>query len=358
MSSIEITSEALEALKSFKLPKEIGFGKVMAPVMVESNFKEGQWSKPKLLPYGNISMAPTAKVLHYAQEIFEGLKAYKIGGKGPFLFRPDKNASRFELSAKRMAIPPVPIDYFVDGTKTITAYCADFIPTRTGESLYIRPFIFATEESLGIKPSLEYKFLIVASPSGAYFTSESVQVYIERDAARACPGGTGNAKTGGNYAGSLLSAKSALDNGFMQTLWLDAIEKKYIEEMSGMNFMCVIDGVLVTPKLTDTILDGITRSSILDYANYLGIKTDIRKLSIDEVVKAIQSGKCTEAFACGTAAIITPISHLGEKNGTRYVLKESFGAISKKLREGFLDIQEGRGADPLNWRIQIEPATL
>ena len=358
MSSIEVTKEALEAVKAFTLPEDIGFGKVMAPVMIESNYDDGNWSKPTMKPYGNISFAPTAKVFHYAQEIFEGLKAYNYGDKGPFLFRPDKNAERFVHSAQRMAIPPVPVEMFIDGVKLLTSYCAKFVPKRTGESLYIRPFVFATEESLGIKPSLKYKFLIIASPSGAYFSSDAVPVYIEREAVRACPGGTGTAKTGGNYAASLLSSTMALERGYMQTLWLDAIEKKYIEEMSGMNFMCVIDGVLTTPELTETILDGITRSSILEFARYLGIKTEERKLTIDEITDAIKSGKCSEAFACGTAAIITPISQLGEKDGTHYELKEGYGPIATKLRKGLLDLQEGRGDDPFGWRIPIEPAPL
>ena len=189
---ITISNQARDALNNFTLPEELGFGRVLAPVMAVADFKNGEWSDLEIIPYGPISMQPTSKVLHYGQEIFEGLKAYRIGGKGPFLFRPDQNAKRFNFSARRMAMPDVPEDIFVEGIKEFTKLCTNIIPRRSGESLYLRPFMFSTEEALGIKPSESFKFMIVASPSGSYFSGGTISVLIERGAVRACPGGTGN----------------------------------------------------------------------------------------------------------------------------------------------------------------------
>jgi branched-chain amino acid aminotransferase len=359
MGHLQVQPEALQALKDFTLPEEIGFGSTLAPVMITCEYKDGKWGELVMKPYGPLQLDPTAKVLHYAQEIFEGLKAYKVQDKGPFLFRPDQNAERFNVSAQRMAMPDVPVEYFLDAVRGMTSYCSHFIPRRKGESLYIRPFVFATETNLGIKPSDEFLFITIASPSGAYFSDGTVPVLIEREAVRACPGGVGQAKTGGNYAASLLSAKKGRAMGFKQTLWLDAVHKKDVEEMSGMNFCCVIDNILITPKLTDTILDGITRKSLLALAKHLDIETREETIEIEDLLSKIKSGQCSEAFACGTAAIITPIHALGEADGTMYPLKEeSGGPIAIKLRDAMLDIQEGRMKDPFDWVVAVEPAIL
>ena len=348
-----------EAIKNFHLPEPLGFGQVMAPVMASATYENGKWGALELLPYGPISMYPTAKVLHYAQEIFEGMKAYRVGGAGPFIFRADENHLRFNRSAERMAMPHVPKDLFLQAVFDVTAYSADFVPRRSGESLYIRPFMFASEESLGIKPAEKFKFMVVASPSGSYFTENvGLSVYIERENARAFPGGTGFAKTGGNYAAGLLAAIKTKNLGFVQTLWLDAMNKRYIEEMSGMNVFVVINNELHTSLLGDTVLDGITRKSLIKLASDLGYKVFERNIEIDELITAIKNGSCTEAFACGTAAIITPINYFGEADGERYPLHHPEGQISKILREKLLAIQEGRAADTYKWISTIEPKTL
>lgn len=356
--SISIEEAAIEELKKFSLPSDLTFGKVLAPVMIEADFDNNEWSEFKLVPYRNLEIDPTCKVLHYGQEIFEGMKAYHTKGAGPFLFRPDQNAERFNLSAARMAMPDVPKNLFIEGVEAMTAYCANFIPKRSGDSFYIRPFMYASENNLGIKPSEKFKFLIVASPSAAYFTSGSVRVLVEQEAVRACPGGVGAAKTGGNYAASLLSMIEAKKKGYHQVLWLDALKKENIEEMSGMNFFAVYEDGIHTPSLTATILDGITRKSIIQLADHLKIKVIEREMKISELLEDIKSGKCTECFACGTAVIITPIDTLGTADNQHYPLTHSFGPTTKKIREALLNLQEGTGEDPFGWRIQLEPAVI
>lgn len=355
MTQIVIDPAIHQAIKNFTLPENLGFGQVMAPVMASCTYENGKWGAISLLPYGPISMYPNAKVLHYAQEIFEGMKAYRISGKGPYIFRPEENHLRFNRSAERMAMPHIPQDIFMKATLEVTAYSANFVPRRSGESLYLRPFMFATEEALGIKPSEKFRFMVIASPSASYFSPGGLSVLIERHGARAFPGGTGFAKAGGNYAASLLSAIKTKQLGFVQTLWLDGRDKKYIEEMSGMNFFAIINGELHTPEINDTILEGITRKSIIILARDSGIKVIERKMDIDELIVDIKEGRCTEAFACGTAAIIAPIDYLAEDSGERYPLKDHEGKIALKLREDLLSIQEGRNPDRYNWVMTVEP---
>lgn len=355
---MEISQAAIEAIQNYKMPAEFGFGKVISPVMVCCDYKNGTWGPLQLLPYAPLTLKPVAKVFHYGQEIFEGLKAYAVDGKGPLLFRPEQNARRFNLSAARMAMPLIPEEMFLAAVESITSYSHKFIPTQTGESLYIRPFMIATEESLGIKPSEEFKFLVVASPSGSYFNAGTLKVLIEREATRAAPGGTGAAKTGGNYAASLISAQKVQKLGYSQTLWLDAREHRKIEEMSGMNFFAVINGVLTTPALTDSILEGITRKSILQLAVAEGYKISEESMDIGKLTEQILSGECTEAFACGTAAIITPIASLHEADGTSYSFKDSSGKLGTVLKGRLLDIQEGRSPGPDGWMRTIHPAEI
>lgn len=358
MTNIKIDPAVGPALKNFSLPENLGFGTVMTPIMASCTYENGKWGELELLPYGPITMYPTAKVLHYAQEIFEGMKAYRVGGQGPFIFRPDQNHLRFNRSAERMAMPHVPADIFMKACFEVIAYSADFVPRRSGESLYLRPFMFATEEALGIKPSEKFRFMVIASPSGSYFSAGGLSVLIERQGARAFPGGTGFAKAGGNYAASLLAAIKTKQLGFVQTLWLDGRDKKYIEEMSGMNFFAVINNELHTPKLNDSILDGITRRSLIQLAEDEGIKVVERKMDIDELIADIKNGHCTEAFACGTAAIVAPIDYLAEETGERYPLLHHEGKMSLMLREKLLAIQEGRAKDKYNWVSLIEPKSL
>lgn len=358
MSTVKVDPNIKQAIEKFKLPATLGFGHVMAPVMASCNYENGKWGELEILPYGPISMYPNAKVLHYAQEIFEGMKAYRVDGAGPFIFRPDENHLRFNRSAERMAMPHIPLDLFMKANLEVTSYCSEFVPRRSGESLYLRPFMFATEEALGIKPSEKFRFMVIASPSGSYFSTGGLSVYIERHGARAFPGGTGFAKAGGNYAASLLSAVKTKQLGFVQTLWLDGRDKKYIEEMSGMNFFAVINNELHTPEINDSILEGITRKSIITLARDNGIKVVERKMDINELIIDIKENRCTEAFACGTAAIIAPIDYLAEETGERYPLKDHEGKLSLRVREMLLSIQEARSPDVHNWIISVEAKSL
>jgi branched-chain amino acid aminotransferase len=350
---ITIDEQALKLVQDFVLPQELGFGQIICPVMIEANYDKGSWSALKLVPKKAIELDPTCKVLHYAQEIFEGLKAYAPQGRGPYLFRPDQNALRFNESAERMAMAKLPEHYFTQAVEVITSYCSHLIPGAAGDSLYIRPFMIATDQGLGIKPSESFKFLVIASPSQSYFKSGSINVLIEREAVRACPGGIGHAKTGGNYAASLLSMIKAKEAGFDQVLWLDALTKTTIEELSGMNLFAVYGDEIITPKLTETILDGITRKSLLTLANHLDIKIKETTISINELISDIKSDKCQEVFSCGTAVVITPVSCLGEKSGEKFHLKHSEGPMALRLKEQLVAIQEGRSEDPFGWRKEV-----
>lgn len=358
MLKVKINPAIKDALAKFQLPEQLGFGQIMAPVMASCDYDNGKWGELEIIPYGPISMHPNAKVLHYAQEIFEGMKAYRFNGQGPFIFRPEENFLRFNRSAERMAMPHIPRDIFLQATFDVVAYCSKIVPMRTGESLYLRPFMFATEEALGIKPSEKFKFMVIASPSGSYFSAGGLSVLIERNSARAFPGGTGYAKAGGNYAASLLAAIKAKNMGYVQTLWLDGRERKYIEEMSGMNFFAVVDGALHTPELNDSILDGITRKSIIALASDIGINVIERKMDIEELIEDIKSQRCTEAFACGTAAIIAPIDFLAEESGEKFPFKYPEGQIGLKIRDALLSIQEGRSPDRYQWVCTIEPKSF
>lgn len=350
--NISIAPKIDEVISSFKLPKTLGFGTVISPIMIEMDYADGTWGPMKLVPYHQLTIDPTAKVLHYGQEIFEGLKAYKTQGQGPFLFRPIENIRRFNLSAKRMAMPTIQEELFLQGIKAVVDYSKDFMPTESGASLYVRPFMIASDIFLGMKPSDTFKFMIVASPSEAYFKTSSVKVWVETENIRAAEGGIGTAKTGGNYAASLLAMIAAKEKGYDQVLWLDAKNKQNIEEMSGMNFFAVYDKVIKTPKLTDTILHGVTRKSIVELAKNLGFEMQETTLDYQELLVDIEAGKCTECFACGTAVIITPIKSLATQNG-EVTLKNEAGEITALLRKSLLDLQEGRSEDPYGWRITV-----
>ena len=347
---MNITEEAIKQIESFSMPDNVGFGKVLLPIMAQATYKDGKWSTLEITEYKKIELDPTCKVLHYGQEIFEGMKAYNFNGNGPNLFRPDENFERFNFSARRMAMPEVPEEIFMGAVEQITWLGRKFVPRRDGESLYIRPFMIATENNLGIKPSEEFLFLLIASPVGSYFSgSATIKVLIEREMVRAVKGGMGNAKTGGNYAGSLLSAIRTKEKGFDQNLWLSAQDHDSIEELSGMNFFAVINDELHTPKLTDTILNGITRKSIIDIARNEGITVVERKMSIDKLFEQIKSDECTECFACGTAVIITPINSLHDPSGFAAHLKFANGPMTKKLREILLGIQQKTVEDKFGW---------
>lgn len=349
MKKVEIHPEAVERVKKFTInDANLGFGKYVAPIMIQAIYDNGEWKRFDLLPYASLQLDPCSKVLHYGQEIFEGMKAFRQPDDSIAMFRPEQNARRFNQSARRMSMPEIPEDLFLNACDVICGYSKHLVPKRLGESLYLRPFMIATEVGLGIKPSKQFLFMIVASPSGAYFSADSVKVYIEREDVRASQGGIGFAKTGGNYAASLQSYTKTIEAGCDQTMWLDE-SHKYIEEMSGMNFMAIIDGQLHTPPLSDTILDGITRKSILQIAKNEGIEVFEDKISIDYLLESIESGRCTEAFVCGTASVICPINSFLDKDKKVYNLKEASGKISMQLREKLIGIQAGRFEAPEGW---------
>lgn len=350
MKKIEIHPEAVEKVKKFVLTdSDLGFGRHMSPIMIQAVYDQGQWQRFDLLPYGPLSLDPSSKVFHYGQEIFEGMKAFRHPDESIHIFRPEMNAQRFNRSAKRMSMPEIPEDQFIHACEVICAYSKNLVPRRLGESLYLRPFMIATEVGMGIKPSKQFLFLVVASPSGSYFSGDSVKVYIEREDIRAADGGIGFAKTGGNYAASLNSYAKTIALGCDQTMWLDALKHEYIEEMSGMNFMAVINGEIHTPIITSTILDGITRKSVIEIARKNDFKVVEKKISITEFLKDIKDGKCTEAFVCGTASVIAPISLFLDKDGTNHHLKEPQGKVSMQLRERLVNIQSGREPAPEGW---------
>jgi branched-chain amino acid aminotransferase len=354
MMKVEIHPEAVEGIKKYTISdSKLGFGKYLSPVMIQANFENGEWQKFELVPYGPLHLDPCAKVLHYGQEIFEGMKVFRHPNDDIYMFRPEMNAKRFNQSARRMAMPEVPEEQFLKACEIICGYSKKLVPKRLGESLYLRPFMIATEAGMGIKPSNKFLFMIVASPSGSYFSGDSVKVYIEREDIRCAPGGIGFAKTGGNYAASLNSYAKTIKLGCDQTMWLDSVEHKYIEEMSGMNFFVIIDGKIITPELTDTILDGVTRKSIIEIAKREDYEVEERRISIDEVIGAIQEGRCTEAFVCGTAAVIAPISSFMDKDGSVFEVKEPAGKISMYLRAKLIDIQAGRAQGPEGWVYPI-----
>ena len=349
---MDVDSRIEQVLADFRCPEEIPFGKVIAPIMATATWREGTWGPLGLVPYGKIELEPTAKVLHYSQEVFEGMKAFRNEKDEVFLFRPEENDRRFNASARRMAMPELPSGYFLTAIEEMVLRCKNIIPSRPGDSLYIRPFMFASEGHLGLDTGKVFEFMVIVSPSQGFFTSGSISVKIERQAVRAVSGGVGCAKTGGNYAASLLSMIEARKEGCQQVLWLDGGEKRYIEELSGMNFFAVYGNTLKTPSLTDTILNGITRKSLVILAEHLGYNVEETELPVDSLLEDIQDGACTEMFACGTAVIVASIESLRDGEEV-HTLANKERVVAHKLREHLLKLQQGMVDDPFGWRKKI-----
>ncbi|WP_018350782.1 branched-chain amino acid aminotransferase [Longispora albida] len=330
-----------------------GFGKVFTEHMVTVRYAESKgWYDARVEPFGPIPMSPATAVLHYAQEIFEGMKAYKTADGGVTLFRPDANAQRFATSARRMAMPEVPEDLFLKAITELVEVDRAWIPGGADSSLYLRPYMIATEVFLGVRPSAEYLFGVIACPVGAYFKGgpKPITLWISQEYTRAAPGGTGAAKCGGNYATSLVAQAEAMNNGCDQVVFLDAVERKYVDELGGMNIFFVYeDGTIITPPL-GTILPGITRDSIIKLASEQGHKVIERPYSVDEWRADAASGTLKEAFACGTAAVITPIGTLKSADGGFTVGDpEAMGPVTHQLRTALIDIQQGKAADTHGW---------
>lgn len=338
---------------------EGGFGKFYTDHMITCEWSEKDgWQEPQLIPYGPITLDPATAVFHYAQEIFEGMKAYRQPDGGICLFRPSANAKRFAKSAARLALPEMTVEAFIESLEVLIKQDSKWVPNNVGESLYLRPFMFATEVGLGVRPSNKALYMLIATPASAYFTSTTaVSVWISTEYVRAALGGTGEAKCGGNYAASLVAQKAAAQQGCDQVVWIDAVERKWIEEMGGMNLYFVkgkgADATLVTPKLTGTLLPGITRDSILSVAKDLGYKSEEVMISIDDWRNGVESGEITEIFACGTAAVITPVGSAKSAMGTWKTGDGEPGHITGQIRAHLLGIQHGTIADTHGWMHRV-----
>ena len=336
---------------------KLGFGHIFTDHMFVMNYTEGQgWHDARIVPFENISLSPAAMVFHYGQEMFEGMKAYKGEDGKVFLFRPDMNAKRANDSNKRLVIPQIPEDDFVEAVKAVVDVDRDWIPDGEGESLYIRPFVIATDEFLGVAPSKTYLFIVILSPSGAYYESglAPVGIWIEDEFVRAVKGGMGFAKTGGNYAASLIAQVKAHDDGYSQVLWLDGVERKYIEEVGAMNICFKIKGKIVTPMLNGSILPGITRNSVIQMCKHLGYEVEERRISVDELVAAAKNGDLEEVFGTGTAAVISPVGKLRYKDDVMVIGDGNIGPVSQKLYDSLTGIQWGKLDDPFGWRIEVK----
>jgi len=330
-----------------------GFGRVFTDHMAVIRYSDANgWHDAKITARAPLSMDPASSVLHYAQEIFEGMKAYRLADGGTALFRPEANARRFQSSARRLAMPELPEALFLESIERLVKVDRDWIPESDGGSLYLRPFMIASEVFLGVKPSSEYLYMVLASSVGAYFKggAPTVSIWVSQDYTRAAPGGTGAAKCGGNYATSLVAQAEAIRNGCDQVVFLDAVERRYVEELGGMNvFFVFADGSLATPPLTGTILPGITRDSILTLARSQGIVVREEPYAIDQWRADAASGTLTEAFACGTAAVVTPIGSVASPEGRFEIGGGGPGQTTMRLREALVAIQRGTAPDANGW---------
>ena len=335
----------------------LGFGNYYTDHMFLMNYDEGKgWHDPRIVPYGPIELDPAAMCLHYGQEVFEGLKAYRTEDGRILLFRPDRNMARLNSSNERLCIPAIDEAFAVEAIKKLVSVDQDWIPTAEGTTLYIRPSIFATEAQVGVHPAQELLFAIILSPVGAYYPEglNPVKIYVEDKYVRAVRGGMGYTKTGGNYAASLKAQDEAEKVGYTQVLWLDGVERKYIEEVGTMNVFFVIDDEIITPELQGSILPGVTRMSCIELLKKQGYKVSERRLSIEEVAKAADAGKLKEAFGSGTAAVISPIGELKWDEKVMTINNGEIGTISQHLYDTLTGIQWGKLPDPYGWTVEVK----
>ncbi len=333
------------------------FGTIFTDHMFIVNYETGKgWFDPRVVAYQKIELDPSAMVFHYGQEMFEGLKAYKSAEGKTLLFRPDKNIARANRSNDRLCIPEIPEELFLEAIKAVVKTDEKWIPTKPGTSLYIRPFVIATDPFLGVRPSNTYLFMIILSPVGAYYPEglNPVRIWIEDEYVRAVKGGIGEAKTGGNYVASMAAQVKAHDEGYSQVLWLDGVERKYIEEVGAMNIFFKIDGTIVTPQLNGSILPGVTRDSVIQLCKSWGLPVEERKVSVDELVKAAKDGTLEEVFGTGTAAVISPVGHLRYETEVFKIKEGGIGEISQKLYDTITGIQLGKIKDELGWVVEVK----
>lgn len=353
-----ITTEpkiAVHPIEHSRLPQtdlaNLKFGRVFTDHMFVMDYQNGAWERPRIVPFGDVELSPATLVLHYAQTIFEGMKAYRNEQGEVALFRADANIARMNRSAKRMCMPEIPEDLFLEGLKELVRMDAGWVPAGDDGALYIRPFMYAEDEYIGVKPSDGYRFAIFICPVRAYY-QEPLKVRIELEYSRAFPGGTGEVKCGGNYAGGLFPSKLGQNDGYHQLLWTDAMEHKYIEESGTMNVFFILDGVLTTPSLDGTILPGITRDSILKIAREKGMPVEERKVSVAEVVEGARNGKLSAAFGAGTAATIAPIKVIGYKGEDLTLPDVDEASEVMKIGTMLDDIRRGRVADTHGWVVR------
>ncbi|MEG1790592.1 MAG: branched-chain amino acid aminotransferase [Oscillospiraceae bacterium] len=355
MEAIKITKTT--APKAKTPSDKLGFGKVFSDHMFLMDYDEGQgWHDPRIVPYGPIELMPCANVLHYAQEIFEGLKAYRTASGKVQLFRPTENIARMNNSAARLCIPHIPEDTFLEALKQLVTVDADWVPDEFGTSLYLRPFAFARDAVLGVHAGHHYLFCIICSPSGSYYAEgiNPTKIMIESRDVRAVRGGTGFAKCGGNYAASLRAGEVAEAKGFAQVLWLDGVNMKYIEEVGAMNVMFKIDGKIITPDISGgSVLPGITRKSCLQVLKEWGYAVEERDLSVDELIEAAENGKLEEAWGCGTAAVVSPIGLLAYRDKEHIIAGNKIGALTQRLYDELTGIQWGKLPDTRDWIVPV-----
>lgn len=354
--SDKIQFQQREQLKEKPDQSSLTFGKVFTDYMLSFEYSiDKGWHDLKIIPYGPIELSPAAQCIHYGQSVFEGLKAYKHDDE-VVLFRPEENFKRINMSLSRLKMPEVDEALLLEGLKQLIDIERDWVPEGEGQSLYIRPYVFATQEGLGVHPSHEYRLLIILSPSGSYYGGDSLRptkIYVEDEYVRAVRGGVGYAKVAGNYAASLLAQSNANAEGFDQVLWLDGVEQKYVEEVGSMNIFFVIDGKVVTPELNGSILPGITRKTVLELAKTLGYEVDERRVAIDELYQYHKEGRLQEVFGTGTAAVISPVGELQFKDEKIVINDNQTGPITQKLYDNYTGIQSGKLEDPHGWRVVV-----
>lgn len=346
------------------MPKErpgadhpLTFGTIFTDHMFICDYEAGKgWIDPRIVPYQPLVLDPSCMVFHYGQEMFEGMKAYKAEDGRVLLFRPDKNIERANKSNQRLCMPEIPKALFMDALIKLVNLEADWIPTKPGTSLYIRPFMIATDPYLGVRPSYTYKFIIILSPVGAYYETgiNPVKIWIEDEYVRAVKGGIGEAKTGGNYVASMASQMKAHDEGYSQVLWLDGVHRKYIEEVGAMNIFFKINGTVVTPELNGSILSGVTRDSVLSLCREWGIPAEERKITVDEIVAAARSGAMEECFGTGTAAVVSPVGELRFGDEKLAVGGGQIGAMTQRIYDTITGIQIGKIQGPKDWSVEVK----
>ena len=335
---------------------KLGFGRTFSDHMFLMNYTAGKgWHDGRIVPYAPLELDPSCMVLHYAQEVFEGMKAYRWEDGSIHLFRPYENAKRMQNSNERLCMPVVPEDIFVEAIKELITVDAEWVPHNPGTSLYIRPFIFATDAHLGVHASATYLFCIICSPSGSYYPNgmSPVDIYVESRDVRAVRGGTGYTKCGGNYAASLRAGQAAEEKGYVQVLWLDGVERKYVEEVGAMNVMFKVGGKVITPELSGSILPGVTRKSCIDLIRSWGIEVEERLITAEELFEAAENGTLEEAWGCGTAAVISPIGSMGWEDKKISINEGKIGQTAQKLYDTLYGIQSGKVEDSLGWTLKV-----